>query len=62
MTAKRTLTPAQVLSILLERMDKRANALEGVKMEGYNMAVIELRRFASMLKSARDYVDQHSSD
>ena len=31
-----------MLAILAERMEKRASALEGVKMESYNAAVHEL--------------------
>lgn len=52
----RKLTPRDVLAILAERMEKRASALEGVKMEGYNAAVDELRRFAEMIRKARQYL------
>ena len=44
----RDLTPVQVLTIILQRLEKRANALEGVSLESFNMTVDELRRFAQM--------------
>jgi hypothetical protein len=52
----RDLTPVQVLTIILQRLEKRANALEGVRLESFNMTVDELRRFAQMVKSAREYL------
>ncbi len=48
--------PRDVLAILAERMEKRATTLEGVKMEAYSTAVDELRRFADMIRKAREYL------
>ncbi len=44
------LTPVQVLTIILQRLEKRANALGGVSLESFNMTVDELRRFAQMVR------------
>jgi hypothetical protein len=52
----RDLTLVQVLTIILQRLEKRAKALEGVRLESFNMTVGELRRFAQMVKSAREYL------
>ena len=52
----RDLTPVQVLSILIQRMEKSANAWEGVRLSEYELAVGELRRYADMLRRAREYL------
>ena len=52
----RDLTPVQVLTIILQRLEKRANALEGVRLESFNMTVDELRRFAQMVRERADYL------
>ena len=52
----RDIDPVQVLSILIRRLETRADALEGVRMPAYDMTVHELRRFAEMAKNARKYL------
>ena len=46
----------QVFAILIDRVRRRADALERVRLDGFNQAVEELRRFAEMLERARSYV------
>ena len=50
----RELTPVEVLTVLLQRLEKRAECLEGVKLKEYNMVLYELRNFAKMVRAARD--------
>lgn len=50
------LAPERVLAILAERLEKRATALEGVRMESYNLVISELRHFAAMVRKAREYL------
>ena len=52
----RDLTPVQVLTVLIERLEKRAECLEGVKLKEYRMVIYELRNFARMVRAARDYL------
>ena len=52
----RELTPVEVLTILLQRLEKRAECLEGVKLKEYRMVIYELRNFARMIRAARDYL------
>ena len=52
----RDLTPVQVLTILIERLERRAECLEGVKLREYRMVIYELRNFAKMIRAARDYL------
>ncbi len=52
----RDIDPVQVLSILIRRLESRADALEGVRMPSYDMTVHELRRFAQMAKNERKYL------
>jgi hypothetical protein len=54
----RELTPVQVLTVLLQRLEKRADTLEAVRLPGFNAAVCELRNFAKMVRAARDYLAQ----
>ena len=52
----RDLTPVQVLTVLLRRLEERAECLEGVKLKEYRMVIYELRNFARMVRAARDYL------
>jgi hypothetical protein len=52
----RELTPVESLTIILQRLEKRADILEGVRMEPYTVAAYELRNFAKMVRAARDYL------
>ena len=52
----RDIDSVQVLTMLIDRLEKRATALEGVRMPAYNVTAHELRRFAEMAKNAREYL------
>ena len=52
----RDLSPAEVLAVIAQRLERRAKALEGIRMREYEMTVHELRNFAAMVKRAREYV------
>ena len=52
----RDLSPAEVLAILAQRLERRAKALEGVRLKKYDRTVHELRHFAAMVKRAQEYV------
>jgi hypothetical protein len=52
----RPLSPVDVLTILIQRMEKTASAYEQVRLRDYEMAVIELRRYAEMARKAREYL------
>ena len=52
----RDLDPVQVLTIIIQRLEKRADCLEGVRMGVYDVAAGELRNFARIVKAARDYL------
>lgn len=52
----RELNPVETLTVILQRMEKRADVLEGVGMQTYKVAAYELRNFAKMVKAARDYL------
>ena len=54
------LSAVQVLTIIAERLQKRADALEGVRLEGYSVTIEELRRFAEMVRNARNYLEQQT--
>ena len=52
----RTLAPVEVITILAERLEKRADALEGVRMPAYSITIDELRRLAAMARKAEGYL------
>ncbi len=52
----RKLSPVDVLTIIILRLEKRADCLEGVRMPSYEATAYELRRFAEMMKNAREYL------
>lgn len=54
------LTPVQVLTVLIERIEKRADVLSNVRMTEYNVAIAELKNIAITLKKARDYLRDNS--
>ncbi|HEY4008553.1 MAG TPA: hypothetical protein VGM11_00255 [Acidobacteriaceae bacterium] len=51
----RRLTPVQVLSVIAMRLERRARALEGVGLQGYEVTILELRNFAAMVRRAIEY-------
>jgi hypothetical protein len=54
--AKREYTPAQVLKILIERIDKRKEILSRVSSVDYQMAQAELDIVRRQLVKAQDYL------
>jgi hypothetical protein len=52
----RNLNPIQVLTVLIRRMEERANTLEIVSRDSYSMTADELRKFARMTRKAREYL------
>lgn len=52
------LSPVQVLGILIERIEKRATVLEGVRLEAFDFTILELRNFARMLHNAKTYLQE----
>lgn len=52
----RDLTPVQVLSILIQRMERSASAWEAVTLQEYQLAAREVQRYANMLRRAREYL------
>jgi hypothetical protein len=54
----RDLSPAEVLAVIVRRLEKRAKVLESMQMKEYDISVYELRNFAAMVKRAQEYVGQ----
>jgi hypothetical protein len=52
----RKLTPVQVLERLLTRLEKRMEALQRVKLDGYGLG--ELETEADYLRRARRYLEE----
>ncbi len=52
------LSPVQVLQRLESRLQRRVAALEGVKLDGYNIAIAELRIALDLLQRAQRYLAQ----
>jgi hypothetical protein len=51
----------QVLTVLLQRLEKPADTLEAVRLPGYDGAIYKLRNFAKMVRAARDYLAKRST-
>jgi hypothetical protein len=54
----RKLTPVQVLERLLTRLEKRMEALQGVKLDGFQMVVSELEVEMDYLRRAKRYLEE----
>jgi hypothetical protein len=54
----RKLTPVQVLERLQKRVEKRMEALQRVKLDGYGVAISELETELDYLRRARRYLEQ----
>jgi cob(I)alamin adenosyltransferase len=55
---ERKLSPVQVLERLQARLQRRVDALEGVKLDGYTIAIAELQIALDLLRRARRYLEQ----
>ena len=51
------LSSSEVLTILAQRLERRAQELERVRLPGFEVAIDELRRFAQMAIGARRYLE-----
>jgi hypothetical protein len=54
----RKLTPTQVLERLLIRLEKRMEALQRLKLDGYAMVISELETEMDFLRRARRYLEE----
>jgi hypothetical protein len=54
----RKLTPIQVLERLLNRLEKRMEALQRVKLDGFQMVVSELEVEQDYLRRAKRYLEE----
>ena len=52
------LDPGQVLTVLIQRMEKQIDTYVRVNHKGYDMVIYELRRYAEMMKKARAYLER----
>jgi hypothetical protein len=57
MPLPRKLTPTQVLERLLRRLEKRMEALQRVRLEGYEMVICELEVEQDYLRRATRYLE-----
>ena len=57
----RKLTPVQVLERLLIRLGKRMEALQRVKLDGFQMVVSELEVEQGYLRRAKRYLEERDS-
>jgi hypothetical protein len=57
MPMARKLTPVQVFERLEKRLEKRMEALQRVKLDGYAMVISELEVQLDLLRRARRYLE-----
>jgi hypothetical protein len=58
MPVRRKLTPVQVLERLLNRLEKRMEALQRVKLDGFQMVISELENEMDFLRRAKRYLEE----
>jgi hypothetical protein len=58
MPVRRKLTPVQVLERLLIRLEKRMEALQRVKLDGFQMVISELEGEMDYLRRAKRYLEE----
>lgn len=58
MATRPKLTPVQVLERLQCRVEKRMEALQRVKLEGYDMVIAELEVELDLLRRAKRYLEE----
>ena len=54
----RKLTPVQVLERLLRRLEKRMEALQRVKLDGFQMVISEMEVEMDYLRRAKRYLEE----
>jgi hypothetical protein len=52
------LTPVQVLERLLKRLEKRMEALQRVKLDGFQMVISEMENEMDYLRRAKRYLEE----
>jgi hypothetical protein len=57
-TVPRKLTPVQVLERLEKRLEKRMEALQRVRLNGFEMVISELENELDYIRRARRYLEQ----
>jgi hypothetical protein len=57
----RKLTPVQVLERLLTRLEKRMEALQRVKLDGFQMVIAELEVEQDYLRRAKRYSEERAA-
>jgi uncharacterized coiled-coil protein SlyX len=58
MAARSKLTPVQVLERLQLRLEKRMEALQRVKLEGFDVVIAELEIELDLLRRATRYLEE----
>ncbi len=58
MVTRPKLTPVQVLERLLRRLEKRMEALQRFKLEGFEMVISELEVEQDYLRRAQPYLEE----
>jgi hypothetical protein len=58
MPARRKLTPVEVLEPLHRRLEKRMEALQCVKLDGYGVVISELETELDYLRRATRYLEE----
>jgi hypothetical protein len=58
MPPHRKLTPPEVIQRLLNRVEKRMEALQRVKLDGYGVVISELETEMDYLRRAKRYLEE----
>lgn len=59
MDIREHLRPKQVVDLLAQRVRKRIDVLEGVRLTEYTIALYELRLMLDLLQRASRYIEDH---
>ncbi len=59
MDVREHLRPKQVVDLLAQRVRKRINVLEGVRLTEYTIALYELRLVLDLLQRGAKYIEDH---
>ena len=51
----REITPTQAFGIIAERIDKRIQTLQNMRLDGYNMVISQLDLVLRQVRKAQDY-------
>ena len=59
---RRMWSGVDVLTVILQRLEKRAEVLEAVRLPGMEGTTSELKNFARMVRNARDYLQRQRGE